>query len=150
MPVPGVRTAPAALAVLAALAAVAALPAPARAARGGDTIAVAPRALLTPDGRVHLFGTYRCTGPSATGALQISVKIVQGDFQLGTSGGDALCDGAEHAWESHSGLTVFPNLHEGPATTEARLQGAALPGIQAGPAAAAFERRSVEVVARHG
>ncbi|WP_327253203.1 DUF6299 family protein [Streptomyces sp. NBC_01244] len=111
-----------ALAALAALGATAVFTAPANAAPYGNDIYVSSEAHIAPDGTIHLFGEYRCTAPSPSGAVQIKATIEQEDVRLSIGGGDAQCDGAVHDWSAHGTLRLTPTVHAGEALARAELQ----------------------------
>lgn len=111
-----------ALAALAALGAAAVFTAPANAAPYGNGIYVSPDAHIAEDGTIHLFGSYHCTAPSPSGAVQIKATVQQEDIRLSIGGGDATCDGTEHDWEAHGTLRFTPTLHAGEALARAELQ----------------------------
>ncbi|MFE2284434.1 DUF6299 family protein [Streptomyces sp. NPDC059443] len=111
-----------ALAALAALGATAVFTAPANAAAHGNGIYVSSEAHIAEDGTIHLFGSYACTDPSLSGAVQIKATVIQDDVRLSIGGGDAVCDGVEHGWSAHGTLRFTPNVHAGEALAEAQLQ----------------------------
>ncbi|MGW7451561.1 DUF6299 family protein [Streptomyces sp. NPDC054787] len=111
-----------ALAALSALAATAVFTAPADATVFDQGISVQPYGHITEDGKVTLFGTYHCTSPSPMRAtLQIAAAVVQDGTRIGFGGGEADCDGEEHAWEATGSLHFTPRVHAGPARAEVQL-----------------------------
>ncbi|MFI5620790.1 DUF6299 family protein [Streptomyces sp. NPDC051567] len=120
MRIHGARTA---LAALSALAAVTLSTAPAGATVFEQGISVHPYAHISADGKVTLSGTYHCTLPSPAGTtMQISAAVVQGRTRVAFSGGSAVCDGAEHTWRAGGSLRYAPDVRQGRARAEARLQ----------------------------
>lgn len=126
MGMPGRRMA---LAALPALAATAVFTAPATATPFDSAISVQPYAHIGDDGTITLSGTYRCNDPSPVGAIQITASVIQDGVHLTTGAGDAVCDGAEHEWESRAKLRHTPGIHPGRARAEARLQEIRLSGL---------------------
>ncbi|MEU6862684.1 DUF6299 family protein [Streptomyces sp. NPDC046876] len=122
-----------ALAALSALAAAAAFTAPATAASHNSAISVQPYAHIGEDGTITLSGTYRCNAGSPTGATQISATVVQEETHLTTSAGEAVCDGAEHEWQSTGrlpqSLGLPGDVHPGAARFEARIQEVRFSGL---------------------
>ncbi|WP_424213284.1 DUF6299 family protein [Streptomyces sp. BI20] len=109
------------MAAVSVLASAAVLAAPAGAGAAASEVDVAPVAVIGPDATVTLSGTYRCLPPSPSGAVQIGVTLYQDGTRLGLAGGDAVCDGEEHAWHASGSLRHTPDLHPGTAEAEARL-----------------------------
>ncbi|MET9963219.1 DUF6299 family protein [Streptomyces sp. NPDC006326] len=118
-----------ALAALSALAAAAAFTAPATATSFDSAISVQPYAQIGEDGTITLSGTYRCTDASPVGGIQIAASVIQDHTRLTTGAGGAVCDGAEHEWESRASLRYTPDIHPGPARAEVRLQEVKLSGL---------------------
>ncbi|MEU3776719.1 DUF6299 family protein [Streptomyces sp. NPDC032472] len=122
-----------ALAALSALTAAAAFTAPAAAAPNNSAISVQPFAQIGEDGTITLSGTYRCDGGSPMGAKQISATVVQEGTHLTTSAGEAVCDGAQHEWQTTGRLPQSLGLpgevHPGAARFEARLQEVRFSGL---------------------
>ncbi|MFD3695680.1 DUF6299 family protein [Streptomyces sp. NPDC058646] len=111
-----------ALAALSALAATAVFTVPAEATVYNQGISVQPYGHISEDGTVTLSGTYHCTAPSPMGAkLQIAASLTQEHTRLAFSGGEADCDGEEHAWEATGSLRYTPGIHAGAALAEAQL-----------------------------
>ncbi|MEW2414212.1 DUF6299 family protein [Streptomyces sp. NPDC046866] len=122
-----------ALAALSALTAAAAFAAPATASPRNSDVSVQPYAHIGEDGTITLSGTYRCDAGSPMGATQISATVVQGETHLTSGAGEAVCDGAEHEWQSTGTLPQSLGLpgevHPGPARFEARLQEVRFSGL---------------------
>ncbi|MGW5851351.1 DUF6299 family protein [Streptomyces sp. NPDC055254] len=111
-----------ALAALSALAAAAVFPNPAQATVFDQGISVQSHGHFDEDGTVTLSGTYHCTNPSPVGAkLQIAAAVEQGGTRLAFGGGEARCDGKEHAWKATGSLRFTPRIHPGEALAEAQL-----------------------------
>ncbi|MEV8532808.1 DUF6299 family protein [Streptomyces sp. NPDC051211] len=140
-----------ALAAVSAVAAAAAFTAPASAGAFGNEISVQPYGHISENGTVTLSGTYRCTTPSPSGAVQISATIVQDGTRLGFGGEEAVCDGEQRKWSATGSLRMTPNIHPGGAGAEVRLQsvrpsGGLIPHVSY----VAEEHRDVELVERKG
>ncbi|MEU9232103.1 DUF6299 family protein [Streptomyces subrutilus] len=111
-----------ALAALSALAATAVFTAAAEATSFDQGISVQPYGHVSEDGTVTLSGTYHCESPSPERAkLQIAAAVVQDGTRLAFGGGEAKCDGQEHAWQATGSLRFTPAVHPGPARAEAQL-----------------------------
>ncbi|MGP3686667.1 DUF6299 family protein [Streptomyces sp. IBSNAI002] len=131
-----------ALAALSALAATAVFTAPAEATSFDQGISVQPYGHISEDGTVTLSGTYHCTSPSPVGAkLQIAASVIQHGTRLAFGGGEATCDGQEHAWQATGSLRYTPGIKAGPARAEARLNEIHFSGLMP---------RSVDTVAEDG
>lgn len=128
-----------ALAALSALAAAAVFTTPADATSFDQGISVQSYGHISEDGKVTLFGTYHCTAPSPMGAkLQIAAAVIQDGTRLAFGGGEAQCDGEEHAWQATGSLAFTPAVHPGPALAEAQLNEIHFSGLMP---------RSIETVA---
>ncbi|MGW7437912.1 DUF6299 family protein [Streptomyces sp. NPDC054849] len=111
-----------ALAALSALAATAVCTAPAEATVYEQGISVQPYGHISEDGRITLSGSYHCEQASSHGAkLQIAAAVLQDGTRLGFGGGEADCDGEEHAWQATGTLKFTPGVHPGPALAEVQL-----------------------------
>ncbi|MEU9146928.1 DUF6299 family protein [Streptomyces sp. NPDC048349] len=111
-----------ALAALSALAATTVFTATAGATSFDQEISVQPYGHISQDGRITLSGKYRCSNPSPMRAkLQIAAAVVQDGTRLAFGGGEAQCDGQEHAWEATGTLEFTPGVHPGRALAEAQL-----------------------------
>ncbi|MFI6148949.1 DUF6299 family protein [Streptomyces sp. NPDC051109] len=113
-----------AVTALSALAAATALTAPADARSHGNEISVQEVGHISEDGRVTLFGTYRCE-PSSPRGVQIQVTLAQDSTRLGFGGEEAACDGQQHDWSASTSLKLV-TVHPGAAAAEAKLQSASL------------------------
>ncbi|MFK0255953.1 DUF6299 family protein [Streptomyces sp. NPDC090445] len=118
-----------ALAAFSALAAGAVFTAPAEATVFNQAVSVQSKASIGKDGTITLSGTYRCELPSPEGTIQVRAALVQDDVHLGLSGGEAVCDGKDHAWHAHGTLGYTPQVHAGPAKATAELQEIHFSGI---------------------
>ncbi|WP_030207096.1 DUF6299 family protein [Streptomyces sp. NRRL S-87] len=98
---------------------------PATAAAFSGEISVRDQVHIAQDGTVTLSGTYRCSGASPLRGVFVSSSLVQDGTQLGFGGTDAVCDGAEHAWESSGPVNPLGDVdlgfHGGPAQVDAHL-----------------------------
>ncbi|MER5929580.1 DUF6299 family protein [Streptomyces sp. NPDC002054] len=139
-----------ALAAVSVLAATSAFAAPASAGAFGNDISVQPYGHISKDGNVTLFGTYRCTAPSPSGAVQISATLVQDGTRLGFGGEEAICDGEQRKWSATGSLRMTPDVHPGGAGAEVRLQSARPSGgLVPHVSYVAEDRRDIELVERH-
>ncbi|MEU9107912.1 DUF6299 family protein [Streptomyces xanthophaeus] len=147
MVIHGTRTA---LAALSALAATAAFTAPAEATVYNQGISVQSHGHIHQDGTVTLSGTYHCSNPSPVGAkLQISAALVQGGTRLAFGGGEADCDGQEHAWEATGSLRYTPGIRPGAALAEAQLKEIHFSGLMPRSIdVVAEERREIRLITR--
>ncbi|WP_411106800.1 DUF6299 family protein [Streptomyces sp. cmx-4-9] len=139
-----------ALAALSALAATAAFSAPAQATVYDQGISVLSHGHIHPDGTVTLSGTYHCTNPSPVGAkLQISASVRQEGTRLAFGGGEADCDGREHAWEATGSLRYTPGIHAGAALAEAKLDEVHFSGLMPRSVdTVAEDRREIRLITR--
>ncbi|MCX4692801.1 DUF6299 family protein [Streptomyces sp. NBC_01408] len=118
----GIHATRMAVAALSALAAAAVFTAPAEATVYDQGISVQEYGHISEDGTVTLSGTYHCTNPSPKGAkLQIAASVTQGGTRLAFGGGEADCDGEEHAWEATGSLKYTPGIRPGAALAGAQL-----------------------------
>ncbi|MGW0391167.1 DUF6299 family protein [Streptomyces sp. NPDC003042] len=139
-----------ALAALSALAATAAFTAPATATVFEQGISVQPYGHISDDGTITLSGTYHCTAVSPMGTVQIAASVLQDGTRLAFGGGEAHCDGGEHAWEATGSLRFTPGVHSGPALAEVRLNEIQRSGLMPKSIdTVAEDRREIQLVARH-
>ncbi|KUF19129.1 MULTISPECIES: DUF6299 family protein [Streptomyces] len=75
------------------------------AAGAGERVTVDPAGTVSKDHTVTLSGTYRCA--DAVGPVFVTAAVSQRDPRVKRSlnGGRAVCDGAEHRWQSSGTLT---------------------------------------------
>ncbi|WP_107417231.1 DUF6299 family protein [Streptomyces sp. CB00455] len=138
-----------ALAGLAALAATAVFTAPAGATSFDQGITVRSYGHISEDGAVTVSGTYHCNTPSPRGKVQIAAAVVQGGTRLAFGGGEAECDGREHAWEATGSLRYTPDVHPGPAVAEARLNEIHFSGLMPRSIdTVAEDRRDIRLIAQ--
>lgn len=129
-----------ALTALSALAATAVFTTQASATVFDQGISVQPYGHISEDARITLSGTYHCETASPVGTSpQIAVTVVQGGTRLTFGGGEARCDGAEHAWTASGSLRFTPDIHPGTAQADARLNEVTFSGLMP---------RSVDTVAQ--
>ncbi|MEU9252637.1 DUF6299 family protein [Streptomyces sp. NPDC048270] len=140
-----------ALAALSALAATAVFAVAAEATSFDQGISVQPYGHISEDGTVTLSGTYHCENPSPVGAkLQIAAAVVQDGTRLAFGGGEAKCDGQEHAWEATGSLKFTPAVHPGPALAEAQLNEIHFSGLMPRSIdTVAADRKEINLVAHH-
>ncbi len=139
-----------ALAALSALAATAVFTAPAEATVYDQGISVQPYGHISEEGRITLSGTYHCEQASPNGAkLQISAAVLQDGTRLAFGGGEADCDGKEHAWQATGSLKFTPGIRPGTALAEVRLNEVHFSGLMPRSVdTVAEDRQEIELIDR--